>query len=127
MRIPDLSDIPELTTVPEDEYRLKIVKAKDTKSQRTGREGLMLMLKVLLVDADNALPIFHTLWFPMDDDDDAKHIVMWRMIKEFMEGIGMDSSAGASAKDFEGIEFNAMVTLSEDNEGRPRNELGRIV
>lgn len=125
MRIPSLSEIPEQAPVEEGEYRLKITKAKEAKSGNTGREGLMLICSV--TDEENAEPIFHRLWFPFEHEEKEKQTTMWRMVKEFMEAIGLDSSAGAGPEDFQGVEFDAMIGLEQDDNGRWRNSIIRVV
>lgn len=125
MRIPDLSSIPEQTAVAEGEYTLRVTKAQETKSERTGREGIMLICQIQ--GEENAQPVFHRLWFPFESEDETKQITMWRMIKEFMEGVGLDPSVGAEARDFQGIEFDALLRLGEDQNGRSVNEIARII
>lgn len=124
MRIPDLSNIPDVGPVPEGEYQLKIRKAKDHVSDNTGRHGLMLICQIL--GETNASSVFHTLWYPFETEDDDKQTVMWRMVKEFIEAIGLDASASPEAKDFEGIEFSAKLRLNTEMD-RPRNEIERVV
>lgn len=125
MRIPDLSTIPDQGPVAEGEYSLKITKAKDNKSDRTGREGLLFVVNVQ--GEPEAESIFHTLWFPFEHEDADKQQTMWRMVKEFIEAIGMDSSAEPEAQDFQGVEFEALLGLEEDNNGRPRNVIKRVI
>lgn len=124
MRIPDLSDVPELSPVPADEeYDLRIIKAQDVTSDNTGRSGIMLIAEIK--DVENAENIFHRIWLPMEGDDEAKQMVMWRMIKEFMTALGLDPS-GAETEDFQGLEFSAIIGVEDDNNGRPRNFIKRV-
>lgn len=125
MRIPDLSNIPEQGPVAEDEYTLKITKAQDVKSERTGREGMMFICQI--VGEENAAPVFHRIWFPFDSEDESKQTTMWRMVKEFIEGVGLDPSASPEPRDFQGIEFTALLRLTEDQNGRPVNEIARLM
>jgi len=125
MRIPDLSNIPDQGPVPEGEYQLKVRKAKDHVSDNTGRHGLMLICQVL--NEPNAESVFHTMWFPFDHEDDDKQTVMWRMVKEFIDGIGLDSSASPEARDFEGVEFSALLGYEDDGTNRPRNKIVRVI
>lgn len=124
MRIPDLSDIPEVSPVPEGEYQLKVRKAKNQVSDNTGRAGMLLVLQIL--GEPNAGSVFHTLWYPFEHEDEEKQTVMWRMVKEFIDRIGLDSSASPEPKDFEGIEFSAKLRLNTDLD-RPRNEIERVI
>jgi len=121
MKIKSLSDIPDLTAVEEGEYDLYIREVKDTKSKRTGRDGLMFIIDVQ--DMDNAAPIIHTIWPPNDSDDADKAEIMWRMIKEFISALGLDPNEENDNSDFKGISFTAEVTYDEEFQS---NKIGRI-
>lgn len=123
MRIPDLSDIPEQAAVAPGEYDLRVLTAKDVKSDRTGREGVMLVCEI--VGEENAQNLFHRIWFPMENDPDTKATTMWRMIKEFLDGVGLPVD-GCDTSDFENLQFSAYLNLTEDNNGRPINEIARV-
>lgn len=123
MRIPDLSDIPSLEAVPGGEYDLRVISAKDVKSDRTGREGIMLICEV--VGEENAQNVFHRMWLPMENDDDHKKKTMWRMLKEFLESVGLDAG-NVDTSDFEGLQFSAQLSLTKDNKGRDINEIVRV-
>lgn len=124
MQIPNLSDIPDLEPVSEDEYNLKIVSAQDTISGNTGREGIKMVIYNL--DKDNALPIFHSIWLPMEGDDDTKAQTMWRMIKEFLISLGLNPG-DISTEELQGIEFTGLVGLQKNNlSGADENVLKRV-
>jgi hypothetical protein len=61
----------------------------------------------------------------MEGDPEAKANTMWRMIKEFMSGVGL-GAGDAETDDFMGLEFSAYLTLTQDQKGRPVNEIQRI-
>lgn len=125
MRIPDLSDIPELTpAAPNTEYDLRVIKSKSTKSNRTGREGILLIVEIL--GEENTENIMHTLWLPMEGDDPGKAQTMWRMIKEFLNSVGLPTD-GLEISEFEGLEFSAILGLETDDKGRERNFIQRVV
>jgi hypothetical protein len=125
MRIPDLSDIPEQAPVAEGvEYDLRITKVKDVVSNKTGREGIMLICEV--IGEENAESVFERLWLPMDGDDETKARTMWRMVKEFLISIGAPTD-GLDASELEGIEFSAILGIENDDKGRPRNFIQRVV
>ena len=137
--IPKLADIPDLSPVAAGEYDLRIIKAQETKSKRTGRYGTLFIIDIL--GEDNADNIMHTVWFgnykDFQDDDDDKNIKMWRMVKEFIKSLGLDPEEDLEAEDFVDVEFTALVTyndgmsIDEDGNpvklGAPRNELGKIL
>ena len=119
MRIPDLSEIPDLEPVAANqEYDLRIIRAKDVKSERTGREGILLICEIQ--GEPNAENLMHTLWLPMDSDDEHKAGTMWRMIKEFLSSVGA-STDGLDTSDLEGLEFSAVLGQENDPNGKTRN------
>ena len=137
--IPNLSEIPDKKPVEAGEYDLRITKVKETKSNRTGRDGCMLIIEV--DGEDNADNIFHTLWYgnykDYQGDDDEKNNTMWRMVKDFLRALGLDPDNETDESDLVGLEFSAEVGfndgMSTDDDGNPikvgnpRNEILRVV
>jgi len=136
--IPNLADIPDKKPVEAGEYDLRITKVKETKSQRTGRYGCMLIIEI--DGEDNANTIFHTLWYgnykDFQGDDEDKNNTMWRMVKDFLTSLGLDPNEETDESDLVGLEFSADVAYSDgmdtDDEGnairvgQPRNEILRV-
>lgn len=137
--IPSLSEIPDRTPVEAGEYDLRITKAKETKSNRTGRYGCMLVIDI--DGEDNAETVFHTLWYgnykDYKKDDEEKSNMMWRMVKDFLRSLGLDPEQETDESDLQGLEFTAMLTYSDGMDtdeagkpvkvGPPRNEIGQIL
>lgn len=126
MLIPSLKDIPTLTTVPDGEYTMRIVKAKDVESKKEGnRKGMQFQCKIIGVE--NALDVYHSIWMDLPGYDDAdKAAQMLRGVKRFITSIGLDPDQEISNEDFEGIEFSALLKTTYFN-GEPKNEIHRIV
>jgi len=136
--IPNLSDIPDKGPVEAGEYDLRIFKVKETKSQRTGRYGCMLVCEI--DGEDNANNVFHTLWYgnykDYQGDDEEKNNLMWRMVKDFLTSLGLDPNEETDESDLVGLEFSADLSfndgMSTDDDGnpikvgQPRNEIVRI-
>ncbi len=136
--IPNLADIPDKQPVEGGEYDLRISKAKETKSNRTGRYGCMLIIEI--DGEDNADSIFHTLWYgnykDFQGDDDEKNNMMWRMVKDFIRALGLDPDDETDESDLIGLEFTADVGYNDGMDtdddgnpirvGQPRNEILRI-
>jgi hypothetical protein len=136
--IPNLSDIPDKAPVEAGEYDLRVFKVKETKSQRTGRYGCMLVCEI--DGEDNANNVFHTLWYgnykDFQGDDEEKNNMMWRMVKDFLTALGLDPNAETDESDLVGLEFSADLSyndgMSTDDDGnpikvgQPRNEILRI-
>ena len=137
--IPNLSDIKDKAPVEAGEYDLRISKVKETKSNRTGRYGCMLICEI--DGEDNADNLFHTLWYgnykDYQGDDEDKNNTMWRMVKDFIRALGLDPDQETDESDLVGLEFSAELSfndgMSTDDDGNPikvgnpRNEIVRIV
>ncbi len=136
--IPNLADIPDKKPVEAGEYDLRITKVKETKSNRTGRYGCMLIINV--DGEDNADTIFHTLWYgnykDFQGDDEDKNNMMWRMVKDFLSSLGLDPNEETDESDIVGLEFSADVGYNDGMDtdddgnavrvGQPRNEILRV-
>lgn len=137
--IPALKEIKDLTPVDGgQEYDLRIIKAQKTKSNRTGRKGVLFIVDI--VDEDDALNIMHTIWFGNDGDytadDEEKSNMMWRGVKEFCRALGFDPDNGIEAEEFEDKQFTAIVEYDDgievDEDGKehqafaPKNVIGKI-
>lgn len=137
--IPSLSEIPDRAPVEEGEYDLRITKVKETKSNRTGRYGCMLIIEI--DGEDNAETIFHTLWYgnykDYHKDDEEKSNTMWRMVKDFLRALGLDPEQETDETDLVGLEFTANLIYNDgmdtDEDGKPvkvgppKNEIAQIL
>lgn len=122
--IPDLSDIPELTLVADGEYDLRVIVAKEIPSKKTGRNSIMLVCEIL--EEDNALNLIHSIWLPMETDDEDKKATMWRMIKEFLTAIGLDTADELEPEDFLHVEFSALLGTESSDDYADKNVIKRI-
>ena len=123
MKIPSLSDIPDLGPVAPGEYDLFIRKAKDTKSNDGSREGMMMIIDIQ--DVEDAETMFDTIWFPNNNDDEDKAATMWRMIKERIVALGLDPDDEHDASDFANISFTALLDV-ENYKGKTKNVIVSI-
>jgi hypothetical protein len=121
--IPDLSDIPDLVDVAPGEYDLRVIKAFTGKSQNTGRECITLVCEIS--GETNAKNVMHSIWLPMESDNEEKAAVMWRMIKEFTTALGL--SGDLEIEDFEELQFTAILDLEESEEYGNRNNIKRVI
>lgn len=122
---PDTSEIPELKPVEPGEYDLRVIKAKETKSNRTGREGVMLICEI--VGEDNAENTIDTMWLPMPTDDETKAQTMLRMIKERLLALGLPDDGTVELEDFTDLQFTALLDYEEQPNQRPRNNIKKII
>ena len=122
--LPNTSDIPELRPVEPGEYDLRVLRAKETESKKTGRKGIMLIIDI--EGEDNAEDIINTLWLPMAADDEDKTKIMLRMIKEFVVAVGLPEDGSVELDDFVDLSFSAALEI-EDNEFGRRNTIKRIL
>ena len=126
--IPNLSEIKDLAPVEDGEYDLRVIKAQATNSKKTGRNGLLLVCDI--VGEDTASNLMHTIWFGNDgiynSDDDDKNQLMWRMVKDFLRAIGLDSNGELEVEDFQDLEFSAQLKYTQDDDYPAKNEIVRI-
>ena len=137
--IPSLSEIPDQTPVEAGEYDLRISRVKETKSNRTGRYGCMMIMEI--DGEDTASDVFHTLWYgnykDYKGDDEDKSNLMWRMTKDFLRAIGLDPEQETDESDLIGLEFTANLSFNDgmdtDDDGKPvkvgppKNEIAQIL
>ena len=137
--IPSLKEIKDKAPVKANEYDLRITKAKEIKSNNTGRYGCMLICEIENEDAAETL--FHTLWYgnykDYTKDEETKSDDMWRRVKEFLRALGLDPEQDTDESDLKGLEFTADLSYNdgmgtdEDGKpvkvGQPRNEIVRIL
>jgi len=118
-----LPELPELSVLPEGEYDLRVIQANEVTSKKTGRTGIMLTLEV--IGEETAEEVSHGLWNPMEDDTSRTARMMVEMIKEFVNGVGLDLDS-VELEDFMDLEFTALLKVGEYN-GKEQNEIARIV
>jgi len=133
--IPNLSEIPDLAPVTPGEYDLRVIKAQASHSDKTGRNGVLLICDI--IGEDEASNLMHTLWFGNDGqykkDDEDKSNLMWRMVKDFLRAVGLSEDGEIELADFDGLEFTCELSFNDgtDDEGNaeyaPKNEIKRIV
>lgn len=133
--IPNLSKIKDLAPVQPGEYDLRIIKAQNSHSDRTGRNGILMIIEI--VGEDLASNIMDTMWFGNDGtytaDDDEKSDMMWRMVKDKLGALGLNRDGEVELDEFTDISFTAEVTYNDgcDDDGKqvyaPKNEIGRIL
>ena len=128
MRIPNLSEIPDLTPVPAGEYGLRITKSSMKMNKDETRSAHTMSIKVL--GEENILPITHNLWFGSADagDDEEKAENMNRRAKEFYNALGIDTSGEIEMEDFVSCEFTALLKVVPNFfDNSPENEIVRVV
>ncbi len=85
----NLSELPEQTLLDDGAYLFTVKKA-GMKDAQTGRKGFYVML--LTDEVPNHRPVFNSLWFPKQGDEESSAIVMLTMIKTFFDAVGYDYS-----------------------------------
>ena len=99
--IPNLSEIPDLAPVAPGEYDLRVIKAQASHSDKTGRNGVLLICDI--IGEDEASNLMHALWFGNDGqykkDDEDKSNLMWRMVKDFLRSVGLSEDGEIELED----------------------------
>lgn len=122
--IPDLSSVPDLTLVSENEYTLRVISVKPIASEKTGRQGMQLVCKIEGVE--NAENVFLNYWFPMSGDNSDKAMTMMRIMKQDLQKMGMDVTQEFDAELLKNVTFQAYLVI-EEYEGRESNKVKKII
>jgi len=120
-----LDDVPDLSAVPEGEYRLRVEQAEVRTSQNTG--GDYIYLSFGIVDEPDSFNVSHVLMLPTDKDDDKTRSSRLRRIKQFVEAVGLDPAQPFEVEDLIGLECFAILREEEDEEYGVRNRIRRFV
>ena len=120
----DLTEIPELSIVPDGEYDLRVVSAKQIEAKTSGRKAIMLVCDI--IGEDNAENVFHKLWLPMESDSEEKALIMNRIIKEFLLAVYLPVDGSVELEDFNDLDFTAILG-TDTYEGLESNVVKRII
>lgn len=125
--IPNLNDIPELGPVEEAEYDLRVTKSMVKTAKSTGRKAINLCIEI--VGEENAEPLWHSIWLPMESDDPGKAATMLRMLKDFMSAVGLPTDGDTDETIFEDLEFSALLIQVPHyaDEDKMVNEIKRVM
>ena len=119
----------------EGDYELVIKSVKAQKSRgadnKPVRDGMLMVLEIVVDTDERIRPIFHRLWFPLPSDPPDNAAVMMEMAKETLDAFGYVSSAKGKIipNELIGLRARAMVSLvapTPKNRLRaPQNEVSR--
>lgn len=118
----DLENVPEESAVPEGEYELRIVDAKDHVSKTSGKPSINV---VFVIDSEpNSQLIYHYMSLPTPDDDDRSSNSKKRRIKDFLTVFGL--SPQSEYEEWIGLTGWALVEVDDRTE-EPRNAIRRFI
>lgn len=128
----NLSDIPEQTTVPEGEYEVQVFSA-DIKTNDKGSKWLSVGLNILNTGDPNVKDVYHSVFFPREDDDPKRVQGSLRRIKQFCEAFGLRTDR--SIREFEanvkeeiiGQSAYALLVVKDDPKYGVGNEVKNFV
>lgn len=121
-----LADTPELSALPEGEYRVQVTDA-EMSTNKSGGKYVLLRLEV--PNEPTSKDFTHYLGLPSDDDTEKQVIKRKNRIKETMEALGYDYAAqgGIDVDALVGLEGWAHLGESQDPEYGTQNSVRKWV
>lgn len=119
----DLEDIPDLTTVPDEDYELRLV----TLERRPGKEkGPYLFSEMELVGQPDTKIIRHVMMLPSVKDPERKAKNRKRAIKYFYKCFGIPTAGSVVFAEYIGNTGWATLTEETDPQYGPQNRVARF-
>lgn len=127
--VPNLSDVPEIKPVMEGEYDLRITGVQTKMTNGDPAKGKlprpMINLTIEVIGEPNADIIFHSLFMPIESDQERTKTKMLGDIKVWAEACSLPLD-GLNVHDFMNSEIRAYVIQDEWN-GQVRNQIKTLV
>lgn len=119
----DLNDAREQETVPEGNYKLRIVKAEDGES-KAGNEMTTVYIKIENSDVPNPALIRHWITYPGRDSTADQRAMRLIDIKRFLVCFGIPFEGGGfNSEDLVGAEGECLVITETGDDGNDYNRL----
>lgn len=117
-----IDDIKEGEVVPEGEYDLRIVSAKDGAS-KAGNEMTTVMIKIEDAGTPNPNLVGHWLVYPADDADASQKYMRLLDIKRFLQCFGIAIDGGFDSDDLVGQTGRAFLKQEQGENGQVYNRI----
>lgn len=112
--IEDIDQIQEDQPVPEGEYNLVIIDAKEKQDESGNVKGLLVICEI--EGQDNAANVLHNISLPLPGDEDTKISNKLKFIKRFVQLFKIPTQGGKlNLADFPGKRAKAFLTQEEYN------------
>lgn len=121
----NLDDVQEFKTVPEGEYKLRILKSEVKTSQNTGGQYLSVLLDI--PEEPLSKNISHIMMFPTASDDVKQTNNRKLAIVNFLKAFGFDPSNQIDLDSMEGALGWAIVAEKDDPEYGLQNRIKKFV
>lgn len=119
----DYDNIPDLASVPEGEYELQIIEARDYVGKTSGKASVQVIF--VIEGHPDADTLYHYLALPAPEDDERKKHSKLRRIKEFFSAFGLSSQD--EYEEWVGKKSWALLTQEADNNGSMRNSVRKFI
>lgn len=120
----DFADTHEVHTVPDGEYRLRVLECRRHKKESTGSLSIFALFE--LIDEPYAQEVRYYMGIPADSDSDRVRNKKMLRIQEFFEALGVEPS-GIPYSALVGYECDAILTTSSDLQYGEQNQIGSFV
>lgn len=119
----NLDNIPEEKVLPDGEYEVQILEAGEYIGTQSGKVSIRVILQVL--GEGDVQDIFIYLGVPKSEDDARTVNRKLRRIRDFLSSFGISQSA--DYQEWKGKRAWAFVTVGQDQNGEPRNDIKRFI
>jgi hypothetical protein len=133
--IGNLDEVPELSAVPEGEYKLN-VSAADVRTGQNAPHRPYFNIVCRIEGEENAKAVYHMIAMPIGEDDPGKQDNMRRGLKYFCQATGFEFPADVDTEDVDalkgvaeqmrGLSFEAYLRVAENNNGEDVNEIRKF-
>lgn len=112
--IENIDDIQEDQPVPEGEYNLVVIDAKEKQDDAGNVKGLLIICEI--EGYDHAANVLHNISLPLPGDEDTKVSNKLKFIKRFVQLFKIPTHGGKlNLQDFAGKRAKAFLTQEEYN------------
>lgn len=118
----DLDDIKDLSTVPEEDYELRLI----TFERRQKTKGPYLFVEAEIIGQPDTKIVRHVMMLPAANDDERKKQNRKRSLKYFYKAFGIPTAGPIVFADYVGATGWATLTEETDPTYGPQNRIGRF-
>lgn len=120
----NLKDRQEIKALPKDEYELQVMNAEALDLDQGKKARINVRCEV--VGEPTADDVYHTLFYPNEEDSEKQRNRKLNSIADFMEALGLDPDVSEiDLEDWTGQKFTAILDV-EEYDGQERNRIKKV-
>lgn len=113
----NVEDVPDLEVLAPQEYELKIEKAEIKSYENDKGSGQFLSLMFSVIGEETAKPVFHSLFFPNDTDNQQQIDGKKRGFKAFFQAFNLPLSGETEVEELRGATGWAYLRVNPEKDG----------